>query len=69
MNSDEQFFPEAAYAKTGLQDYDGNPLIEALPPILSDEEVAHALWRKPPYPSTDELNLGRRPQVPSATVS
>ncbi len=34
---------EANYLKTGVPDYDGNPLIEALPPILDVERAAARL--------------------------
>ena len=36
-------FPQAIYRPTGLPHYDGNPLIEALGPILSDKEYGKIL--------------------------
>ena len=40
-------FPEAEYKKTGLPEYDENPLIAALPEIMSPIEVAKALVKGP----------------------
>ncbi|WP_182375319.1 ATP-binding protein [Pseudomonas putida] len=48
---------EADYQPTGLIDYDDNPLIEALPPILDDDNATLALIKKPPLPSKAELEL------------
>jgi len=42
-------FPTAAYRTCGLPQYDGNPLIEALPPILSDADIGELLKREVPY--------------------
>lgn len=39
----------AKYNKQGLIDYDGNPLIEALPPILSQDEAYDLLCNYPPF--------------------
>lgn len=39
----------AKYFKTGVPDYDGNPLIEALPPILSAEQAARRMSRFPKF--------------------
>lgn len=39
----------ATYNKQGLIDYDGNPLIEALPPILSQDEAYDLLCNYPPF--------------------
>jgi hypothetical protein len=39
----------ATYRSTGLSRYDGNPLIEALPPILSEADAAKSLTYLPPY--------------------
>jgi AAA domain-containing protein len=41
----------AAYRETGIPDYDGNPLIEALPPVLTDDQ---ATLRLACYPQYDE---------------
>ena len=30
---------QAEYQDTGIPDYDGNPLIEALPPVLTDDQA------------------------------
>jgi hypothetical protein len=40
---------KATYQTCGLPDYDGNPLIAALPPILSTEEAAEALTHQVAY--------------------
>jgi len=42
-------FPQASYCTCGLPQYDGNPLIEALPPILSDHKIGELLKREVPY--------------------
>ncbi|MCP9496584.1 MAG: ATP-binding protein [Pyrinomonadaceae bacterium MAG19_C2-C3] len=39
----------AAYRHTGIPDYDGNPLIEALPPVLTDDQAMLRLARYPQY--------------------
>ncbi|WP_205664735.1 hypothetical protein [Alteromonas alba] len=49
-------FPEAEYKKTGLPEYDENPLIAALPVIMSPIEVAKSL-RKRPHFQPEEINL------------
>lgn len=46
-----------SYSVSGLSHYDGNPLIEALPPILSDEELVSRIANYPPLPTNDELAL------------
>lgn len=48
---------EAAYTSTGLAQYDGNPLIEALPPIHDDETVVELLCDFPDFPSSAEMAL------------
>jgi hypothetical protein len=48
---------EAVYKTTGLSHYDGNPLIEALPPICSDAEVVNLIRNYPPLPTESELSL------------
>ena len=49
-------FPEAEYKKTGLPEYDENPLIAALPEIMSPIEVAKALVKRPRF-QPEEINL------------
>ena len=39
----------AEYRETGIPDYDGNPLIEALPPVLTDDQATVCLARYPQY--------------------
>lgn len=52
----KNFIP-ARYNRTGLAQYDGNPLIEALPPIYDDDAVGELLCCFPSFPTTDELAL------------
>jgi hypothetical protein len=40
---------QAAYRDTGIPDYDGNPLIEALPPVLTDDQATVGLACYPRY--------------------
>jgi len=42
-------FVNAHYEDPGISEYRGNKFIEALPAILSGEEVLHALAQRPPY--------------------
>ena len=49
-------FPEAEYKETGLPEYDENPLIAALPVIMSPIEVAKALVKRPHF-QPEEINL------------
>ncbi|WP_444923818.1 ATP-binding protein [Microbulbifer sp. DLAB2-AF] len=49
-------FPEAEYKDQGLPEYSENPLISALPQIMSPIEVAKALSKRPHY-QPEELNL------------
>jgi hypothetical protein len=49
-------FPEAVYKDQGLSEYTENPLISALPLIMSPVEVAKTLVRRPRFQS-EELNL------------
>ncbi|SHK19067.1 ATP-binding protein [Desulforamulus aeronauticus] len=42
---------KAIYSEQILDDYKGNPLIEALPPIFSEEQVVDCLTRLPSYNS------------------
>ncbi len=44
---------QAVYCDTGIPDYDGNPLIEALPPVLTDDQATLRLAR---YPQHDEAH-------------
>jgi len=53
----------AQYAKTGLATYDGNPLIEALPPIWTDLEVARGMLNEPPLPQDSERLLAPKVRV------
>ncbi|MFZ6687654.1 ATP-binding protein [Undibacterium sp. SXout11W] len=46
----------ATYSPSPVAEYSGNPLIEALPPILSEEEAASAIAHLPDV-SEDERNL------------
>lgn len=48
---------DATYNPTGLGHYDGNPLIEALPPIHDDTTVAQLLCSFPDRPNAAELAL------------
>ena len=51
----------AVYRKCGLPNYDSNPLISALPPILEPHEAAAALTKTVPYQdSMRRLNAGLR---------
>ncbi|MEH7484813.1 ATP-binding protein [Neobacillus drentensis] len=47
--SHNEYFPEAIYNKQPLLEYQDNPLIEALPPILSIGEVGRLLTVRPPF--------------------
>lgn len=40
---------QAIYRPTGIPDYDGNPLIEALPPIMTSSQAAKRLVHFPKY--------------------
>jgi hypothetical protein len=55
MNS--SVFARAAYAETGMPQYDGNPLIECLPAILTDIDVVRRVGNLPPKPTAAELEL------------
>ncbi|MFZ7068793.1 ATP-binding protein [Pseudomonas aeruginosa] len=55
MNSSA--FAKADYFETGMPQYDGNPLIECLPPILTDLEVVRGIGNFPPKPDAAELML------------
>lgn len=49
-------FPEAEYKDQGLPEYNENPLIAALPLIMSPIEVAKALVKRPGF-QPEEINL------------
>lgn len=51
-----KYVTEADYRKQEVSDFQNNPLIEALPPILSPEESYEALCYFPPY-EENEINL------------
>lgn len=44
-----------AYKESSLVEYNGNPFIEALPKIWTNEEVARMFNFKPPYDGADIL--------------
>lgn len=50
-------FTDASYSGTGMPQYDGNPLIECLPAILSDIEVVRGIGHAPAKPDALELQL------------
>lgn len=52
---------EAHYAPTGLSHYDGNPLIEALPPIIEDDgRLVSMIMSRPQLPTSMERSLSSR---------
>ncbi len=55
-DSKDSRFPEAEYKNQGLPEYNENPLISALPTILSPVAVARALAKRPHF-QAEELNL------------
>ncbi|UBT80220.1 ATP-binding protein [Pseudomonas amygdali] len=50
-------FSPAEYIPTGMPQYDGNPLIECLPRILSDVDVVRRVGNLPPKPDEAERAL------------
>jgi energy-coupling factor transporter ATP-binding protein EcfA2 len=50
-------FSPADYNLTGMPQYDGNPLIECLPKILSDVDVVRRIGHLPPRPDEAERAL------------
>lgn len=50
-------FARADYNLTGMPQYDGNPLIECLPKILSDVDVVRRIGHMPPRPDETERAL------------
>lgn len=55
MSGDHFSHYSAVYQDTPISDYAGNPLIEALPPLLSPEEGIALLERRPQLPVEHEL--------------
>ena len=55
-NSKVTRFPEAEYKEQGLSEYNDNPLIAALPLIMSPIEVAKALVKRPIF-QPEEISL------------
>ncbi|ABC33677.1 Tn7-like transposition protein C [Hahella chejuensis KCTC 2396] len=55
-DSKDSRFPEAEYKNQGLPEYNENPLISALPTIMSPVAVARALAKRPHF-QAEELNL------------
>ncbi|MEZ5549250.1 MAG: ATP-binding protein [Pseudomonadales bacterium] len=55
-NTEEFQIPEAEYTDTGLAEYDNNPLIKALPPLMDKISVAKCLRTLPPF-NESEINL------------
>ncbi len=55
-NSNAPRFLEAEYTDQGLPEYNENPLIAALPAIMSPVDVAQTLTKRPQFQS-EELNL------------
>ena len=55
-NTEEFQIPEAEYTDTGLAEYDDNPLIKALPPLMDKISVAKCLRTLPPF-NESEINL------------
>lgn len=47
-------FVTAGYLEQAVPEYRGNPLIEALPPILSEQEAATAMSKFPEIPSEED---------------
>lgn len=56
-NASPPVFPEANYCHQELKEYSDNPLISALPPILSPKEAVNLLKRSPDFDER-ERNLG-----------
>ncbi|MFJ4049790.1 ATP-binding protein [Pseudomonas hunanensis] len=53
----------ASYSKQPIPEYAGNPLIEALPPILPEETAAQLIANFPQPVDPDELNLDRATRI------
>jgi hypothetical protein len=61
VNNENDGIPEAVYLPQVIEDYKGNPFIEALPPILSLAESVDALTMTPGYNETErELDVHYR---------
>jgi len=56
IDSNDTHFPEAEYTDQGLPEYNENPLIAALPAIMSPVDVAKTLAKRPVY-QPEELIL------------
>lgn len=56
MDDEITRFPEAEYKDQGLPEYSENPLISALPFIMSPMDVAQSLDKKPVF-QLEEVNL------------
>lgn len=54
---DEAMVVQADYCESPVPDYQGNPLIESLPPILSEDAAGAAIARFPDVPSDEERRL------------
>jgi hypothetical protein len=52
-------FAKAVYVKTGMPQYDGNPLIECLPAILTDIDVVRCIGNCHPSQLLRSLNLAQ----------
>lgn len=50
-------YVKASYSPTGFPQYDGNPLIECLPPILLEVDVVRLIGNHPEKPTPEELGL------------
>ena len=55
MTEESVRYAEACYVASPISEYQGNPLIEALPPILSKKEAAARMMLRPRY---DEVERG-----------
>lgn len=51
------YYTRATYVETGMAQYDGNPLIECLPAILTDADLVSFLGHRPQKPTDEELQL------------
>lgn len=48
---------QAWYEDSPVLEYAGNPLIEAMPPIMSEEEAAERLADIPPLPNDEPVRI------------
>ena len=58
-------FVIASYQSTGIKRYDGNPFIEALPPILSVAQAGNSIKGKVDFHPSERLSI----QNPECTWS